>query len=215
MPLFAFMVAEGCKYTKNKFRHFSVMLLFGVVCQIIFFIVNNGSLYMSIFITFSLSIIMIYALQYAKKCLFSNEVKSFDKVLACVLFATSIFLTWLLNNITEINGHFFYIDYGFWGSMLPVFAALLDFRGIPLPQKLNWLDWHILKLVPFTVGIVLMSALSVDNGLCEWYSLIAVPILLLYNGERGKYNLKYFFYIFYPAHLVILQGIAAFILLAG
>jgi hypothetical protein len=55
----------------------------------------------------------------------------------------------------------------------------------------------------------------VDNGLCEWYSLIAVPILLLYNGERGKYNLKYFFYIFYPAHLVILQGIAAFILLAG
>ena len=38
----------------------------------------------------------------------------------------------------------------------------------------------------------------------EWpYVLIAFPFLLLYNGKRGKQN-KYFFYVFYPAHLILI-----------
>ena len=44
-------------------------------------------------------------------------------------------------------------------------------------------------------------------------ALLALPLLMLYSGRRGKWNMKYFFYIFYPAHLAILQGIAW--LLAG
>ena len=32
-------------------------------------------------------------------------------------------------------------------------------------------------------------------------------ILLLYNGKRGELNLKYFFYIFYPAHLFLIYMI--------
>lgn len=37
----------------------------------------------------------------------------------------------------------------------------------------------------------------------EPWALAAFPILLLYNGERGK-SIKYFFYVFYPLHLVLL-----------
>ncbi|MBO5842624.1 MAG: hypothetical protein J6R46_06470, partial [Clostridia bacterium] len=39
------------------------------------------------------------------------------------------------------------------------------------------------------------------------WSLLALAPLTLYNGEPGKHKLKYFFYIFYPAHLVLLYGI--------
>jgi len=42
----------------------------------------------------------------------------------------------------------------------------------------------------------------------QWYSLLVIPFILLYSGKRGKVNTKYFFYIFYPAHLAILQAIA-------
>ncbi|MBQ2256914.1 MAG: hypothetical protein II330_08615, partial [Clostridia bacterium] len=39
------------------------------------------------------------------------------------------------------------------------------------------------------------------------WSLLALAPLALYNGEPGKHKLKYFFYVFYPAHLVLLYGI--------
>ncbi|TKC15282.1 TraX family protein [Robertmurraya kyonggiensis] len=37
----------------------------------------------------------------------------------------------------------------------------------------------------------------------QWMMIIAVPLLLLYNSKKGI-GLKYFFYIFYPGHIVIL-----------
>ena len=51
-------------------------------------------------------------------------------------------------------------------------------------------------------------ALAIDDGDIQYYSLFVIPILLLYSGQRGKYKMKYFFYIFYPLHLGILWLIA-------
>ncbi len=46
----------------------------------------------------------------------------------------------------------------------------------------------------------------------EWpYVLIAFPLLLLYNGKRGKQN-KYLFYAFYPAHLVLIYFLRLLVL---
>ena len=38
----------------------------------------------------------------------------------------------------------------------------------------------------------------------QWRMIFALPLLLLYNGEKGS-SPKYFFYIFYPLHLAILN----------
>ncbi|WP_018931978.1 TraX family protein [Gracilibacillus lacisalsi] len=40
----------------------------------------------------------------------------------------------------------------------------------------------------------------------QWLMIFALPLILLYNGNRGK-GAKYFFYIFYPVHIVILYFI--------
>jgi len=43
----------------------------------------------------------------------------------------------------------------------------------------------------------------------QWMMICALPIMLLYNGKRGK-GLKWFFYVFYPVHIVILYCIGIF-----
>ena len=91
--------------------------------------------------------------------------------------------------------HIITMDYGFWGIMVPVFVSFAHQRKFP-----RWAS-----VVLLGVGLVLLGA---DMGGIQHWALLAVPLLLLYSGERGKYKMKYFFYIFYPVHLAVLQGIA-------
>ena len=177
-PIFAFMIAEGCKYTRNKRRHFGMIFLLAMLCQIVYFFVD-GTMYLSILFTFSLSILTIYALQYCK---------AKKNALSAAVFFTAVAGVWLLNQIFEI-------DYGFWGCMVPVFAAVFH------NTKYDRLPLHILTL---GAGLLLLAA---DVGGIQIWSLLTVPLLLCYNGRRGKWKMKYFFYIFYPAHLVLLQVI--------
>ena len=46
-----------------------------------------------------------------------------------------------------------------------------------------------------------MGATGNQPPLC---TLLAGLLILLYNGKRGKLKLKYFFYVFYPAHILAL-----------
>ena len=179
LPIYAFMIAEGCKYTRNKKKYFGSVFGLGAVCQIVYYFFD-GSLYFSILITFSLSILMIYALQYWKQK---------KTVLSGLAFAASVIAVYLLNQWLTI-------DYGFWGCMLPVFAALAhgtNRDGVPMNTAM------------LGIGLVFLG-FSLD--LLQFFALMALPLLYAYNGKRGKRNLKYFFYVFYPAHLVILEGIA-------
>ena len=38
----------------------------------------------------------------------------------------------------------------------------------------------------------------------QGFSLLAIPLLMLYNGQRGKWKIGKLFYFYYPAHLVII-----------
>ena len=180
LPIFAYMIAEGCKYTRNKKRYFLTVFSLAAVCQTVYYFFD-GSTYMSILVTFSLSILMIYALQYCKIR---------PGVLSGLGLTAVIAGVWLLNRVLTI-------DYGFWGCMLPVFAAAL--------QNTKW-ERHPVPVATLGLGLVF---LALDLGGNQWYALAALPLLALYSGKRGKWRMKYFFYVFYPAHLVILQGLYA------
>ena len=196
LPIFAFMIAESAKYTRNRKRHFFTMFGLAVICQIVYFIFDH-SLYMCVLVTFSLSILMLFALDYAKKTLFADGTSATRKILSVALFVSAVAVTYLLNLIFDI-------DYGFWGCMVPVFAGL--FR-LPTPTEnrtLRLLDTIPARVLLMGVGLI---PLSFAIGWLQPYSLLTLPILFLYSGKRGKRKMKYFFYIFYPLHLALLEGI--------
>lgn len=180
LPIFAYMIAQGCRYTRNKTRYLLTIAAVALVCQLVYFFAM-GSLYQCILVTFSLSICMIFALDKAFKT------PSLKNSILAVLVLVSVFcISEMLPRV--LPG--FSVDYGFAGILLPV---------------LIWLGkekWQSLLLCG--AGLVL---LSIGNPI-QWYSLLTLPLLSLYNGTRGKRKLKYLFYIYYPAHLVLLYLIS-------
>lgn len=176
LPIYAYMIAEGCKYTRNKKKYFGMVFGLAVVCQTVYFFFA-GSSYLSILFTFSLSILTVYALQ-------ANQVHPCAK--NSILFTLTVAGVWLLNQLMQI-------DYGFLGCMLPVFPAML--HNTPYDKK----EWNVAML---GLGLLLLAR---EPGSIQFYSLLSLPLLMLYSGKRGKGNMKYFFYIFYPAHLVVLE----------
>ena len=192
-PIFAYMIAEGCAHTRNRGRYFLRVFVLAAVCQIVYYLAE-GSAYLSILVTFCCGIGMVFALQDMKQELFSGER---PRYLGAVEFALTVVLVWLLNRRLTI-------DYGFWGCMVPVFASL--FQSVEgAPNWLRRLDRKAVHVAMTGVGLILLSW---DLKGIQIWSLLALPLLMLYSGRRGKWNMKYFFYIFYPAHLAILQGIA-------
>lgn len=199
-PIFAFLLAEGCRYTRNRAKHFWLIFGLGVFCVIAYYVFDR-SFYGNILITFSLSTLIIYAVQNLKKAVFADNKLLFDILLALVLLFMAVSGSYLLTT-------FLIIDYGFSGILTPVFIALVSSCGDAVPPILKKLDNLFVKLILLSAGLIWVSFTISLGFAIQIYSLIAVALLMLYNGKRGSAKLKYFFYIFYPVHLALLQLIA-------
>ena len=193
MPIFAFMVAEGCRYTHSKLRYLLILAGYLVLCQAGLYI-GTGGTNLCILAAFALGAAAVFCLQEFKQALFSSDMP--HKLLWGGLFLLAVALIRLFCS-------FVYVVYGFWGCMLPVFASIFHMPP-SAPGWLKQLDCKWMHILTFTIGLF---PLSWTHSKIQIYCLFSVPLLLCYNGRRGKYKLKYFFYIFYPAHLLILYGI--------
>lgn len=69
----------------------------------------------------------------------------------------------------------------------------------------------VLCVVMYT--IVYAIFLDVVYGIMQMAVALAIPVLYLYNGQKGKWNgMKWLFYVYYPVHLIILGLIRIFLL---
>ena len=67
-------------------------------------------------------------------------------------------------------------------------------------NKHSW--WIYIDCIVLIVLFILRTI--VTKNVYVLFSLLVIPLLLMYNEKRGKYNLKYLFYIFYPVHLIVI-----------
>jgi hypothetical protein len=73
-----------------------------------------------------------------------------------------------------------------------------------LPVVIYLLPTKVYKLVG---AAIMLALLAYSLGGQQWFALFTLPLLALYNGQRGTARLKYLFYIFYPVHLAAIYGI--------
>ena len=184
LPIFAYMIAEGCHHTRNPRKYLLTILAVAALCQLVYFFAM-GSLYQCILVTFVLSILLIQSMDRARQ-----DESHQTALTTALMWAGVVFVCVGLPQLLDHTD--FAIDYGLWGVLLPVFIYLGRDRRE--------------KLLLTAVGLILL-ALSF-SGLTQWFSLAALPLLALYNGERGKWRMKYFFYVYYPIHLAVIYGIS-------
>lgn len=178
MPIYAYMIAEGCRYTRSMRRYLLRLASLGALCQVVYFFAL-GSLYQGILVTFSLSVCQIWAL---------DRLQSRPTVSGRLLAGGVLLGVFLLCVVLPDFLPGFEIDYGLMGVLLPV----LIYFGKPVQNYL-------------LAGLIL---LGFAYGGLQWWGLAAIPLLSVYNDQRGKYNLGKLFYIYYPLHLMVIYGIS-------
>ncbi len=192
-PIFAYFIAEGCRYTRNKLKRFLLVFGLGLICEAAY-LIYDGEPDGGILMTFSLSILLIYQVQALKAALAQR--KWGRTALWSLLLAAS------LAAVYGLIEHVLYVDYGFWGVLIPVWTALPDYAEGEAPSCFRYLSNRPVKLTLCALGMLLLCASrGLFTNLQSW-CLLALPLLALYNGEPGRKGFKYGFYIFYPAHLL-------------
>ena len=261
-PLFAFFIAEGWYYTRNRKRYALTLLAFAIISQPIYYFALNENLFdLNILFTFLFAFAVFYIIDQIKK----------DKSMLLV-YATLIIAIFVL--IFVLTGLGITVSYGFYGVLLPTVFYLFNHmqpsiktniknlsitneeitenskethllsntqnsskasnalfsdkatENLKNTEKSEKIDeksqkipllaqnFNIYKVIMWIIAAVLMvvywleSFLFSDMNLFMYYyplfALLALPLLMLYNGQKGKNSPKWLFYIFYPAHLLII-----------
>lgn len=203
-PIFLFLSAEGFHYTRSRKRYMFTLLLGFWICTIIFQSISsvfpNSKIVLinSIFGTIFLGV----ALMWIYEGLFGSEKyigKSLTALLAIVAIAIlSFIMPTNLDTPALLMYALFLIPSPFiveGGIIMPI-VALLFYIG----RKRNWVTYVPLALISLLMFVQ-------DSRDVQWMMVFALIPIYLYNGREGRKE-KWFFYIFYPAHIVILYVVS-------
>lgn len=182
-PIFAFFVAEGLHYTRSRPKYMLRLGIFALISEI----------------PFNLAI--------SRKALYPD--------------AQNVMFTFLIAALTVTVFEALYKSkdpaYEIPKKILGIVAAaLIPFLGIALSTDYNSYGVWLVMLFYFLRESRLAANLAAVGANFIWYSntlshhaALSFFPLMLYNGKKGA-ELKYLFYIFYPAHLLLLWAISYF-----
>lgn len=184
-----YFLVEGYEYTHSKKQYGIRLFVFAVISQIPFQMAfQHGGLNM-IYTLFICFLILVVREKVANQVL-------------CIVLQTVLVLVTIL---------------GDWPLFAPIFTIMFDAwkkdeKKLPLAYVIAMISFGLMNFMNATyiyeeLPIAILSAL----GSCVGILASGIVILYLYNGKRAEHGRtisKWFFYIFYPGHLLVLALIA-------
>ena len=181
-PIFAFFIAQGMIYTRNRKKYILTMLIIGLISQLAYSFLSVSYFNLNVMFTFVLASLLIWTIEEIK-----NNSRKAKFWLILTLLVISIVSLSLISTL----------NYGIYGvALILVFYFARD-------EKVIMYILATLILFALTLKKWIFGGYSMASAV-QIFSLLTIPILMLYNGKKGKSNLKYLFYVFYPLHLIIL-----------
>lgn len=185
--LFAYMLVEGFFKTKNLKNYFLRLLVFAAGVE--FFILMYGVVSKDYSGVMNINVLWPLVFGLGSLMLLKSE-----KIYIRLLIVPIILLA-----------EFIDISYGAYGILLILVFA---FYKNPITQVLFLLGLNLLFIdFPLYQLLNLSGFARYQGSWIQWFSMLGFIFIFLYNGQKGKLNTKWFFYIFYPLHLGIIYGI--------
>ena len=188
-PIFAFFIAEGYAHTRDFGRYFRRLAILAVVSEIPFNL-ENGAVFdparQNVLWTFCLALLTLRGLEAL------GRERGFGRWAGCGLVLAAGFAA----------GELLRTDYGGWGV---VTVALLQLCRDGKYAKL-WLLLAMAAVNGLGMESLTMPVFGGEMPI-QIFAVAALPVIWLYNGQAGPKSLRRAFYVFYPAHLLVLEGI--------
>jgi len=203
-PLYAFLLGQGCKNTKNINKYLGRLLLFAFISEIPYdlFRFNIGlprGMRLSFMDFSSQNVFFTLFLGGLTIAVYMHAKKAHEKHLAAIMGILAMLSAAVAAEILAT-------DYS-WSGVMLIAAPVIASEGMPgeKAKKYLYIIFFVACLcaIYFNAGLVMLA-----------FAMISVIFILLYNGERGR-SMKWFFYIMYPAHMLALFAIWFFFLRAG
>ena len=223
-PLFLFSVIEGFIHTRNRKKYFLKIYVLAILMGLIQFgfynflhpLVRPDGFFPKNMMLSSFAILLV-ALQGIAWIQEKKYLKGIPTLLFPLMLPWLMLLLYLsgqdkpiftlfinLLNYTVLPTHTSISDGGTW-LLLTGIAMYLCHKNL----KKEVLAFVSVNLVWALIGIVLSRPSFHDLMFkyIEWMEIFAAPLMLCYNGQRGKGS-KYLFYVFYPTHIYLLYALS-------
>lgn len=193
--IFAFQIGEGFHYTHNKGKYILYIFVFALLTEIPFDLCFSNKVFMPG------NQNVLFTLGFGALCLLGIDHFDRKPLPTIVITLTAMVIcTWLST------------DYGALGIVTIV--SFYYFRDVKWKQLLfTLIIFTIINLTDYWHGMMsdgtgFVEAISSkelwDSFILEQHALAAWPLLMLYNGKKGRNVNKWFFYGFYPGHLLLI-----------
>ncbi len=187
-PIFVFLLVEGFMHTRNVWKYALRLGIFALISEIPFDMAFNGSYfdmsYQNVYFTLLIGLLMMTGFEAV-----NDHIK--PKLPNVLLQALIFFAAMMLSLVVSC-------DYTVMG--IAMIAAVYLTRN---NRRIMW----------FAVLVaIVVTMIPANSSFLEVLGCFSFFLIAFYNGERGSFNLKYFFYAFYPAHILILGLLNMFLL---